>query len=162
MVDGYNSLISEVQNNQAIALFKLLERLPFTEFVSSLTILLIITFLWRHRILAHWWSIRWRLVVVVIRHGGSAALGSDWRLLPRCFWLQAVSQRYKRQQSLVHYHLRLSFWSPCSVCGAHCVSRDIVIKALIKITNYRRTYLNRPHGVSVLIIWPTSPHVTRC
>ena len=44
MVDGYNSLISEVQNNQAIALFKLLERLPFTEFVSSLTILLIITF----------------------------------------------------------------------------------------------------------------------
>lgn len=44
MVDGYNSLISEVQNNQAIALFKLLEQLPFTEFVSSLTILLIITF----------------------------------------------------------------------------------------------------------------------
>ncbi|MGE6323988.1 BCCT family transporter [Psychrobacter sp. MES7-P7E] len=44
MVDGYTSLISEVQNNQAIALFKLLERLPFTEFVSSLTILLIITF----------------------------------------------------------------------------------------------------------------------
>ncbi|GAF52169.1 LOW QUALITY PROTEIN: high-affinity choline uptake protein BetT [Psychrobacter sp. JCM 18900] len=44
MVDGYTSLISEVQNNQAIALFKLLENLPFTEFVSSLTILLIITF----------------------------------------------------------------------------------------------------------------------
>ncbi|MGE6341306.1 BCCT family transporter [Psychrobacter sp. NPDC078929] len=44
MVDGYTSLINEVQNNQAIALFKLLENLPFTEFVSSLTILLIITF----------------------------------------------------------------------------------------------------------------------
>lgn len=44
MVDGYESLISEVQNNQAIALFKLLENLPFTEFVSSLTVLLIITF----------------------------------------------------------------------------------------------------------------------
>jgi len=44
MIDGYTSLISEVQNNQAIALFKLLENLPFTEFVSSLTILLIITF----------------------------------------------------------------------------------------------------------------------
>jgi len=44
MVDGYNSLIGDVQDNQAIALFKLLENLPFTEFVSSLTILLIITF----------------------------------------------------------------------------------------------------------------------
>ncbi|SNT69538.1 BCCT family transporter [Psychrobacter sp. LV10R520-6] len=44
MVDGYTSLIADVQNNQAIALFKLLEKLPFTEFVSSLTILLIITF----------------------------------------------------------------------------------------------------------------------
>ncbi|HCN17609.1 MULTISPECIES: BCCT family transporter [Psychrobacter] len=44
MVDGYNSLIGEVQNNQAIALFKLLENLPFTQIVSSLTVLLIITF----------------------------------------------------------------------------------------------------------------------
>ncbi|MDN6276658.1 BCCT family transporter [Psychrobacter sp.] len=44
MVDGYESLISEVQNNQAIALFKLLENLPFTQIVSSLTVLLIITF----------------------------------------------------------------------------------------------------------------------
>lgn len=44
MNDGYTSLITEVQNNQAIALFKLLENLPFTEFVSSLTVLLIITF----------------------------------------------------------------------------------------------------------------------
>ncbi len=44
MVDGYTSLIADVQDNQAIALFKLLENLPFTEFVSSLTILLIITF----------------------------------------------------------------------------------------------------------------------
>ncbi|NLE06905.1 MAG: choline transporter, partial [Crenarchaeota archaeon] len=44
MYDGYTSLITEVQNDQAIALFKLLENLPFTEFVSSLTVLLIITF----------------------------------------------------------------------------------------------------------------------
>ena len=44
MVDGYTSLISDVQNNQAIALFKLLEKLPFTQFVSALTVLLIITF----------------------------------------------------------------------------------------------------------------------
>ena len=44
MVDGYTSLIGDVQNNQAIALFKLLENLPFTQFVSSLTVLLIITF----------------------------------------------------------------------------------------------------------------------
>ena len=44
MVDGYNALISEVQNNQAIALFKLFENLPFTQLVSSVTVLLIITF----------------------------------------------------------------------------------------------------------------------
>lgn len=44
MVDGYDALITEVQNNQAIALFKLLENLPFTQIVSSLTVLLIITF----------------------------------------------------------------------------------------------------------------------
>ncbi|WP_352258152.1 BCCT family transporter [Psychrobacter sp. TB55-MNA-CIBAN-0194] len=44
MIDGYTSLIGDVQNNQAIALFKLLENLPFTQFVSSLTVLLIITF----------------------------------------------------------------------------------------------------------------------
>jgi len=44
MVDGYDALITEVQNNQAIALFKLLEKLPFTQIVSSLTVLLIITF----------------------------------------------------------------------------------------------------------------------
>ncbi|MFZ3075835.1 MAG: BCCT family transporter [Psychrobacter glacincola] len=44
MVDGYEGLITEVQNNQAIALFKLLENLPFTQIVSSLTVLLIITF----------------------------------------------------------------------------------------------------------------------
>ncbi|AAZ19151.1 betaine/choline/carnitine/glycine transporter, BCCT family [Psychrobacter arcticus 273-4] len=44
MVDGYDALITEVQNNQAIALFKLLENLPFSQIVSSLTVLLIITF----------------------------------------------------------------------------------------------------------------------
>ncbi len=44
MVDGYNSLISDVQDNQAIALFKLLENLPFAQIMSSLTVLLIITF----------------------------------------------------------------------------------------------------------------------
>ncbi|GAA0319832.1 BCCT family transporter [Psychrobacter aestuarii] len=44
MIDGYESLITDVQNNQAIALFKLLENLPFTQFVSTLTVLLIITF----------------------------------------------------------------------------------------------------------------------
>ena len=44
MVQGYESLISEVQNNQAIALFKLLENLPFTQVVSALAVVLIITF----------------------------------------------------------------------------------------------------------------------
>ena len=44
MVQGYESLITEVQNNQAIALFKLLENLPFTQVVSALAVVLIITF----------------------------------------------------------------------------------------------------------------------
>ncbi|MGM8897891.1 MULTISPECIES: BCCT family transporter [unclassified Psychrobacter] len=44
MVQGYESLITEVQNNQAIALFKLLENLPFTQVVSGLAVVLIITF----------------------------------------------------------------------------------------------------------------------
>src|SRR5690554_6538286 len=44
MNEGYTSLISEVQDNNAIALFKLLERLPWTSVVSFLTVILIVTF----------------------------------------------------------------------------------------------------------------------
>ncbi|WP_243454072.1 BCCT family transporter [Oceanisphaera pacifica] len=44
MVDGYTSLIDEVQNDQAIALFKLFEQLPLTSIVSFITVFLIITF----------------------------------------------------------------------------------------------------------------------
>lgn len=44
MVQGYTSLIQEVQNDHAIALFKLLELLPMTGIVSFITVLLIITF----------------------------------------------------------------------------------------------------------------------
>jgi choline/glycine/proline betaine transport protein len=44
MVQGYESLINEVQADKAIALFKLYERLPFTEVVSFITVFLIITF----------------------------------------------------------------------------------------------------------------------
>jgi len=44
MVQGYDSLITEVQNDKAIALFKLFERLPFTEVISFITVFLIITF----------------------------------------------------------------------------------------------------------------------
>lgn len=44
MNEGYTALISEVQDNQAIALFKLYEELPLTSIVSFVTVLLIITF----------------------------------------------------------------------------------------------------------------------
>lgn len=44
MVEGYTSLITEVQNDHAIALFKLFERLPLTSIVSFVAVLLIITF----------------------------------------------------------------------------------------------------------------------
>ena len=45
MVQGYEELIKEVQTDKAIALFKLYERLPFTQIVSFITVILIITFL---------------------------------------------------------------------------------------------------------------------
>ena len=41
---GYTSLIAEVQNNQAVALFKLYDTLPMANVLSLLTVLLIITF----------------------------------------------------------------------------------------------------------------------
>lgn len=44
MNEGYTALIGEVQSNTAIALFKLYERLPLTEVVSFITVILIITF----------------------------------------------------------------------------------------------------------------------
>ncbi len=44
MNEGYTSLIGEVQDNKAIALFKLYEILPLTSIVSFITVLLIITF----------------------------------------------------------------------------------------------------------------------
>ncbi|HEY9149044.1 MAG TPA: BCCT family transporter, partial [Gammaproteobacteria bacterium] len=44
MVEGYTSLIQEVQDDHAIALFKLFERLPLTSIVSFVTVILIITF----------------------------------------------------------------------------------------------------------------------
>ncbi len=44
MNEGYSTLIGQVQNNQAIALFKLYEVLPLTSIMSFLTVLLIITF----------------------------------------------------------------------------------------------------------------------
>ena len=44
MVEGYDTLIGDVQADKAVALFKLLEALPFSQFVSAITVLLIITF----------------------------------------------------------------------------------------------------------------------
>ncbi len=44
MIDGYTALIDAVEENQAIALFKLLEHLPLTQLMSSIAVLLIITF----------------------------------------------------------------------------------------------------------------------
>ncbi len=44
MNEGYTALITEVQNDTAIALFKLFERLPLTSIVSFITVILIITF----------------------------------------------------------------------------------------------------------------------
>lgn len=44
MEQGYDKFIAEVQADQAVALFKLFENLPFTQFISAITVLLIITF----------------------------------------------------------------------------------------------------------------------
>lgn len=44
MNEGYTTLISDVQNDEAIALFKLYERLPLTSILSFATVVLIVTF----------------------------------------------------------------------------------------------------------------------
>lgn len=44
IVEGYTALIGEVQADHAIALFKLFERLPLTNIVSFVTVILIVTF----------------------------------------------------------------------------------------------------------------------
>ncbi|AFJ02983.1 High-affinity choline uptake protein BetT [Methylophaga frappieri] len=44
MHEGYTTLITEVQNDTAIALFKLFEQLPWTSLVSLITVILIMTF----------------------------------------------------------------------------------------------------------------------
>lgn len=44
IVEGYTSLVGDVEANQAIALFKLFELLPLTSIASFLTVVLIITF----------------------------------------------------------------------------------------------------------------------
>lgn len=44
MNEGYTTLITEVQDNQAVALFKLYENLPLGNIISFATVLLIITF----------------------------------------------------------------------------------------------------------------------
>lgn len=44
MNEGYTALIAEVQNDEAIALFKLYERLPLTSILSFATVVLIVTF----------------------------------------------------------------------------------------------------------------------
>ncbi|MDR9499138.1 MAG: BCCT family transporter [Hydrogenovibrio sp.] len=44
MNEGYSTLITQVQDDHAIALFKLFERLPLTEVISTITVFLIITF----------------------------------------------------------------------------------------------------------------------
>ncbi|PTU74273.1 BCCT family transporter [Pseudomonas mangrovi] len=44
MVEGYSSLIGEVQANHAVALFQLFERLPLSSITSFIAVLLIITF----------------------------------------------------------------------------------------------------------------------
>ncbi len=44
MIQGYDSLITEVQNDKAIALFILFERLPLTDVLSFIAVFLIITF----------------------------------------------------------------------------------------------------------------------
>ncbi len=44
MVEGYTALIQEVQADNAVALFRLYDRLPWSGFISFVTVILIITF----------------------------------------------------------------------------------------------------------------------
>ncbi|MDF1629524.1 MAG: BCCT family transporter [Alcanivoracaceae bacterium] len=75
MNEGYTALIGDVQSNTAIALFKLYERLPLTEVVSFVTVILIITFFVTS-------SDSGSLVIDSLSSGGS----TDTPVWQRVFW----------------------------------------------------------------------------
>ncbi|MEE4251732.1 MAG: BCCT family transporter, partial [Alcanivoracaceae bacterium] len=75
MNEGYTALIGDVQSNTAIALFKLYERLPLTEVVSFVTVILIVTFFVTS-------SDSGSLVIDSLSSGGSA----DTPVWQRVFW----------------------------------------------------------------------------
>lgn len=75
MVQGYESLIGEVQDNQAIALFKLYENLPLTSILSFVTVILIMTFFVTS-------SDSGSLVIDSLASGGN----SDTPVWQRIFW----------------------------------------------------------------------------
>ncbi|PKM31380.1 MAG: choline transporter [Gammaproteobacteria bacterium HGW-Gammaproteobacteria-11] len=75
MNEGYTALITEVQSDTAIALFKLYERLPLTSIVSFITVILIITFFVTS-------SDSGSLVIDSLASGGSMATPA-WQ---RAFW----------------------------------------------------------------------------
>jgi len=75
MNEGYTALITEVQNDTAIALFKLYEQLPLTSIVSFITVILIMTFFVTS-------SDSGSLVIDSLASGG-AAITPVWQ---RVFW----------------------------------------------------------------------------
>ncbi len=75
MVEGYESLIGDVQENQAIALFKLYENLPLTSILSFVTVILIMTFFVTS-------SDSGSLVIDSLASGGN----SDTPVWQRVFW----------------------------------------------------------------------------
>lgn len=75
MVEGYTSLIDDVQADTAIALFKLLEHFPLTGIVSFITVVLIVTFFVTS-------SDSGSLVIDSLASGG-AAITPVWQ---RVFW----------------------------------------------------------------------------
>lgn len=109
MVEGYTSLITDVQADHAVALFQLFELLPLSSVVSFITVLLIITFFVTS-------SDSGSLVIDSLASGG-AMHTPVWQ---RTFWvvtqglvasvllLAGDSALCKRHQSLVPYHLQSS------------------------------------------------------
>lgn len=75
MNEGLNSLIANVQDNHAVAIYKLFEELPFSFFISLLTVLLIITFFVTS-------SDSGSLVIDSLASGGS----TETPALQRVFW----------------------------------------------------------------------------
>ncbi|WP_020207791.1 BCCT family transporter [Gilvimarinus chinensis] len=164
MNEGYTALIGDVQNNQAIALFKLYEVLPLTSIVSFITVLLIITFFVTS-------SDSGSLVIDSLASGG-ALHTPVWQ---RVFWataegvvaatlllagglsaLQTMTIASALPFSLIMIVSAVGMWRALVIEGHHQSSLKTDIHTRFTGTNGRGLWRQRLHG---LVTFPTCDEV---